>query len=74
MFQNEVTEMNRKFKMVVHQIDQLKEETAARDTQLLKDQHGMKLTLSTYVHVVIWFRLDSATDSWSQRYYWKIHK
>ena len=33
--------------MVVHQIDQLKEETAARDTQLLKDQHGMKLTLST---------------------------
>ncbi|XP_043203912.1 cilia- and flagella-associated protein 58-like [Amphibalanus amphitrite] len=36
--QNEVTEMNRKFKMVVHQINQLKEETAARETLLLKDQ------------------------------------
>ena len=39
-FQNEVTEMNRKFKMVVHHINQLKEETTAREALLLKDAHG----------------------------------
>ena len=40
-FQNEVTEMNRKFKMVVHHINQLKEETAAREALLLKDAQGV---------------------------------
>ncbi|XP_037068879.1 cilia- and flagella-associated protein 58-like [Pollicipes pollicipes] len=36
--QNEVSEMKRKFKIIMHQIDQLKEETAAREMLLSKEQ------------------------------------
>lgn len=37
LFQDEISEMKRKFKITSHQIEQLKEEVAAKDLALVKE-------------------------------------
>lgn len=52
--QDEISEMKRKFKIMSHQIEQLKEEIAAKDLALVKEHFDhMKVNASGIEHVVL---------------------